>query len=192
MQQVIAPNLSTVVDRTYAVDDPGALYSRAEALLVARGFAVRQVEPPLAGRAGADFKAGLRGERDVVLDAVRRMIGKWMVIGGVVMTVLTLWVMVSGEQRYWVFDWLLTVEVLMGGIGLMQLRNPADRRRTVVEIVMEGQPGPTGGLRVAVQEGVGKVEDDVIFGWLPDEAIGVNADEIDALVTGTRQGEASA
>ncbi len=192
MQQTIVSDLSTVVDRTYAVDDPAALYSRAEALLVARGFAVQQVEPPLDGMAGADFKAGLRGERDVVLDAMRRMIGKWLVIGGVVMTVLTLWVMVSGEQRYWVFDWLLTVEVLMGGFGLMQLRNPPDRRRTVVEIAMEGQPGPAGGLRVAVQEGVGKVEDDVLFGWLSDEAIGVNADEIDALVAGTRQGEASA
>ena len=97
--------------------------------------------------------------------------------------------MVSGEQRYWVFDWLLTVEVLMGGFGLMQLRHPPDRRRTVVEIAMAGQDD---GLHVAVQEGVGRVEDDVIFDWLPNEPIGVKADEIDALVIGTGQGEAKA
>jgi hypothetical protein len=192
MQQAIVPNLSTVVDRTYTVDDPGALYSRAEALLTERGFAVQQAEPPIAGMSGPDFKAGLRGVRDVVVDARRRKFGKSLVIGGAVMTALTLGVMVSGEQRIWVIDWLLTVEVLMGGFGLMQLRNPADRRRTVVEIEIQGQPGPSGGLHVAVQEGVGKVEDDVIFDWLADEAIGVNADEIDALVTGTKQAEASA
>jgi hypothetical protein len=189
MQQAVVPNLFTVVDRTYPVDDPGAFYSRAEALLAGRGFAVQQVEPPLAGMAGTEFKGGLRGERDVVLDAVRRKIGKWMVIGGSVMTVLTLWVMVSGEQPYWVFDWLLTVEVLMGGIGLMQLRNPPNRRRTVVEIAMVGQAD---GLHVAVQEGIGKVEDDIIFDWLQGEPVDVKADEIDALVADTRRDQASA
>jgi hypothetical protein len=189
MQQAMAPNpskprLFTVVDRTYAVDDPGALYLRAEALLADRGFAVQQAEPPLTGMTGVQFKGGLRGERDVVLDAMRRKIGKWLVISGSVMTVLTLWVMVSGPQPYWVFDWLLTIEVLMGGFGLMQLRNPADRRRTVIEIAMAAQAD---GLHVAVQEGVGKVEDDIIFDWLEGEPIDVKADEIDALVADSKR-----
>ena len=189
MQQTVVPSLSTVIDRTYTVENPGALYSRAGELLADRGFAVQQVEPPLEGMAGEEFRAGLRGERDVVLDARRRKIGKSMVIAAASLTVITLWVMVSGEQRYWVLDWLLTVQVLMGGVGLMQLRNPADRRRTVVEIALAGQAD---GLRVAVHEGVGKVEDDVIFDWLPDEPIDVKAEEIEALVTNARQGEASA
>ena len=194
MQQAVVtnrskPRLSTVVDRTYLVDDPGALYLRAEALLADRGFSVQQVEPPLAGTAGAPFKGGLRGERDVVLDAIRRKVGKWLVISGSVMTVLTLWVMVSGPQPYWVFDWLLTIEVLMGGFGLMQLRNPADRRRTVIEIAMEVQAG---GLHVAVQEGVGKVEDDIIFDWLEGEPIDVKADEIEALVADSKRVQVSA
>jgi hypothetical protein len=189
MQQTVVPVLSTVIDRTYTLDNPGALYSSTEELLAERGYAVHQIEPPLAGMDGLEFRAGLRGERDVVLDAMRRKIGKWLVIGGALMTVITLWVMVSGEQRYWVFDWLLTVEVLMGGFGLMQLRNPADRRRTVVEIAMVGQAD---GLHIAVHEGVGKVEDDVIFDWLPDQPVNMKAEEIDALVTSVRQGEASA
>jgi hypothetical protein len=193
MQDAVVPNrpmpsLSTVVDRTYPVDDPGALYLRAEALLADHGFAVQQVEPPLVGMAGVQFKGGLRGERDVVVDAMRRKIGKWLVISASVMTVLTLWVMVSGPQPYWVFDWLLTIEVLMGGIGLMQLRNPADRRRTVVEIAMAGQAD---GLHVAVQEGVGKVEDDVIFDWLQGEPVAVQPNEIDALLSSTKRDEAS-
>ena len=77
----------------------------------------------------------------------------------------------------------------MGGIGLMQLRNPPNRRRTVVEIAMVGQAD---GLHVAVQEGIGKVEDDIIFDWLQGEPVDVKADEIDALVADTRRDEASA
>ena len=68
----------------------------------------------------------------------------------------------------------------------MQLRNPADRRRTVVEIAMAGQAD---GLHVAVHEGVGKVEDDVIFDWLPDEPVGMKTEDIEALVTKAKQGE---
>ena len=185
----MAPNLSTVVDRTYTVEDPAALYSRAKELLTERGFAVQETEAPLAGMADAEFKAGLRGERDVVLDAQRRKLGKWLLIGGSLMTVFTLFVMVSGEQRYWVLDWLLTVEVLMGGYGLMQLRNPPNRRRTVVEIAMAGQAE---GLHLTVQEGVGKVEEDVIFDWLPDEPADVKADEIEAIVSSTGRDEARA
>jgi hypothetical protein len=69
------------------------------------------------------------------------------------------------------------------------LRNPADRRRTVIEIAMEVQAG---GLHVAVQEGVGKVEDDIIFDWLEGEPIDVKADEIDALVADSKRVQVSA
>ena len=186
MQESIVPRLSTVVDRKYKVESPWAFYTCAVEFLAERGFAVQPVEPPLEGMAGSEFRAGLRGERDAVLDARRRSVGKAMVITGALLTVITLWVMVSGEQRYWVFDWLLTVQVLMGGVGLMQLRNPADRRRTVVEIAMAGQAD---GLHVAVHEGVGKVEDDVIFDWLPDEPVGMKTEDIEALVTKAKQGE---
>jgi hypothetical protein len=191
MQQAFsgASGLSSVVDRTYSVGDPGALFRGAERLLAGRGFAVQQVEPPLPGMTGTEFRAGLRGERDVVLDAKRRKIGKWLVIGGALMTAFTLAVIVSGEERYWVFDWLLTGEVLMGGYGLMQLRNPPDRRRTVVEIALAGEAS---GLHVAVQQGVGRVEDDVIFDWLADQPVDVKADEIDALVAEAGSSEASA
>lgn len=189
MQQTATANLAMVVDRTYPVTNPSALYSRVETLLSDHGFAVQQTEPPLAGMASAEFRGGLRGERDAVLDLRRRKIGKALVIGGAVMTVLTLWVMVTGERPYWVYDWLLTIEVLMGGFGLMQLRNPEDRRRTVVEIALTGEPD---GLRVAVQEGVGKVEGDAIFDWFDDEPDGLNADEIEALIQGTARDEATA
>lgn len=184
MQESIVPRLSTVVDQKYKVESPRAFYGCVAEFLAERGFSVQPVEPPLEGMAGPEFRAGLRGERDAVLDARRRSIGKAMVIIGALLTVITLGVMVSGEQRYWVFDWLLTVQVLMGGVGLMQLRNPADRRRTVVEIAMAGQAD---GLHVAVHEGVGKVEDDVIFDWLPDEPIGMKTEDIEALVTKTKR-----
>ncbi len=189
MQQTIASGLSTVVDRTYIVDDPSAFYLRTAGLLTELDFAVQLTEPLLDRKASAGFKAGLRGERDVVVDAMRRLMGKWLVIGAIFMTFLTLWAMVSGEERYWVLDWVLTAEVLMGGFGLMQLRNPADRRRTVVDIAMTGQAG---GLHVVVQEGLGKVEDDMIFKWLPDEPVAVKAYEIDALATDTQQVRGSA
>jgi hypothetical protein len=55
--------------------------------------------------------------------------------------------------------------------------------------VMEVQAG---GLHVAVQEGVGKVEDDIIFDWLEGEPIDVKADEIDALVADSKRVQVSA
>ena len=186
--QAIA-DLTTVVDHTYVVDNPQSLYERVSGGLGERGFAVQRTEPPLDGMAGADFRARLRGERDVVLDERRRLIGKALVIGSVLLVLFTLVLMVTGEERRFVLEWILTIEVVAGGYGLMLLKNPPARRRTVVEVALVGEAG---GVHVAVQEGVGIVEDDVIFDWVVDAPFAVAAEEIEALVQDAGRGEAKA
>jgi len=187
MQQAMVP--PTVIERTYDVRDGASLYRRFASWLAGRGFAVQQVEPPIDGARAAEFRGGLRGERDVVLDAQRRALGRGLLIAAAVLTVVTLFVMVGGEDRYWVLDWMLTVDVLMGGVGLMLLRRPPNRQRTVVEIAMEGHGD---GLRVEVREGVGQVEEDVIYRWVEGAPVEIEANDIDELVANTDRSEARA
>lgn len=196
MLHAMVPQFPTVIERTYPQQDVASLYQRFAGWLSGRGFAVQQTEPPPvapstgSGQALSEFRGGLRGERDVVLDAQRRALGRGLLIAGIIATVATLFVMTSGEERYLVLDWLLTIDVLMGGAGLMLLRKPANRQRTVVEVAILGEGDA---LRVEVREGVGQVEDDTIFEWVEGAPAELREDEIDALVrnAGSR-GEATA
>jgi hypothetical protein len=195
MQQAMVNQLPTVIERTYAGQDGVSLYKRFAGWLASRGFAVQQTEPPLvdpsrsSGQAPSEFRGGLRGERDVVLDAQRRALGKGLLISAALLTVVSLFVMVSGEDRYWVIDWLLTIDVVMGGVGLMLLRRPPDHQRTVVEVAIEGRGDS---LRVEVREGVGQVEDGTIYKWVEGAEDAVGAEDIDALVTNAGPSEAYA
>ena len=193
MLHAMVPPFPTIIERTYSEKDAASLYQRFAGWLAGRGFAVQQTEPPPGGPAtgsgqpSAEFRGGLRGERDVVVDAQRRALGRGLLISAAILTVATLFVMVSGEQRYWVLDWLMTIDVLMGGAALMLLRKPANRQRTVVEVAIVGQRE---GLRVEVREGVGQVEDDAIFEWVDGAPAEVDASDIDALVTNAGASEA--
>jgi hypothetical protein len=181
-------DLTTITDETYAIDNPAAAYAGVSWRLEERGFAVQHTEPPLVNANSADFRGRLRGERDVVLDARKRKIGKWLVLGNIALVLFTLALMVTGEWRY-VFDWVLTIEVVAGGYGLMLLRHPPERRRTVVEFSLVGEAD---GVRAIVQEGVGIVEDHVIFDWVRDAPVAVTAAEIEALVLKGGRSEARA
>ena len=179
-------NMTNVVDQAYAIDNPAAAYAAVSWGLEERGFAVQYTEPPLVSATPADFRGRLRGECDVVLDAKRRRIGKSLVIGSLAMVVLTLVMIVTGEERRFVLEWILTIEVVAGGYGLMLLKNPPARRRSVIDVALVGG---SDGVRVTAHEGVGIVEDDVIFDWVRDAPIAVTAAELEALVlNGGRSG----
>jgi hypothetical protein len=182
-------NMTNVVDEAYAIDDPAAAYARVSWGLEERGFAVQYTEPPLVSATSADFHGRLRGERDVVLDAQRRQIGKGLVLGSLAMVGVTLAVIVSGEERRWLLEWLLTIEVVVGGYGLMLLRNPPARRRSVIDVALVGG---SDGVRVTAGEGVGIVEDDVIFDWVRDAPVAVTAAELESLVLDGGRSEAKA
>ena len=171
--------LTTVVDRTFAVDGQ-RLYQRLGTHLAERGFDVRQTEPPEAGSRPEEFRAGLRAERDVVLDATKRKVGKGLVIAGVLLTLLTLALMVTGEERRFVLEWLLTIEVIGGGYGLMLLKNPTMRRRTTVDVTLVGGAG---GAHVLAREATGKVEDDVGFEWIDDPPRAITETDVEALAS---------
>ena len=168
-----------IVDRTFASDGQ-TLYQRLAALLTQRGFDVHQTEPPEAGVSAETFRGGLRAERDVVLDATKRKIGKWLVIVGAVMTAFTLAVVVSAGER-WFLEWLLTIEVIGGGYGLMLLKKPPDWRRTTLDVSLTGEPG---GAHVLAREGTGRVEDDVVYEWLEGSSPLITEADVEALVSG--------
>jgi len=110
-------------------------------------------------------------------------------IGSLAMVVLTLAMIVTGEERRFVLEWILTIEVVAGGYGLMLLKNPPARRRSVIDVALVGG---SDGVRVTAHEGVGIVEDDVIFDWVRDAPIAVTAAELEALVLDGGQSEAKA
>ncbi|MDA1035396.1 MAG: hypothetical protein O3B65_00775 [Chloroflexi bacterium] len=167
----------TIVDRTFASDGQ-TLYQRLGALLAQRGFNVQQTEPPEAGANADTFRGGLRAERDIVLDATKRRVGKWMVIVGAVMTGLTLALMVSGVDSRWLLEWLLTIEVIGGGYGLKLIKDPPDWRRTTLDVSLVGEPG---GAHVLAREGTGKVEDDVVFEWIEGSSLLITEADVEAL-----------
>ena len=171
--------LATIVDRTFA-SDGRTLYQRIAALLAQRGFDVRQTEPPEAGTSADAFRGSLRAERDVVLDATKRKVGKWMVIVGAVMTVLTLALIVTGVETRWLLEWLLTIEVIGGGYGLKLIKNPPARRRTTVDVSLVGEAG---GAHVLARGATGKVEDDVVFQWLESSSPPITEADVEALAS---------
>ena len=70
---------------------------------------------------------------------------------------------------------------------------------TAVQLIVQQGPqlpglfnGGVDGVHVAVREGVGKVEQDVIFDWVADAPVAVAAEEIEALVLDLERAEAGA
>jgi len=175
---------TTIVDRTFSFDGP-ILYQRLGALLAQRGFDVRETEPPDVDATAGAFRGSLRGVRDVVLDASKRRIGKGMAIVGAAMTVVTLSLMVTGVDSRWLLEWLLTIEVLGGGYGLMLIKNPPDLRRTTLVVSLTGKAN---GAHVLAREGTGKVENDVVFEWLEGSPLLITEADVEALTLSEAQG----
>ena len=170
----------TIVDRSFASDGQ-MLYQHLWALLTQRGFDVQQTGEPEADRNAGNFHGSLRAERDVVLDATKRAVGRWMVIVGSVMTALTLALMVTGVETRWLLEWLLTIEVIGGGYGLKLIKNPPDWRRTTIDLRLIDGPD---GAHVFAREETGKVEDNVVFQWVEGATNPITEADVEALVSG--------
>ena len=101
------------------------------------------------------------------------------------MTVVTLSLMVTGVDSRWLLEWLLTIEVLGGGYGLMLIKNPPDLRRTTLVVSLTGKAN---GAHVLAREGTGKVENDVVFEWLEGSPLLITEADVEALTLSEAQG----
>ena len=111
-----------VWERTYPSTSPGALAQAIGGLLAAQGC---RVDSPSA--------SAMVGVCDLVQEARRRRVGKALLGTGVALAVVILLMMVSGVTDRALLEWVMTIDVLVGGFGLVQLRYPpqagAPRRR---------------------------------------------------------------
>ena len=185
MQRVESAELSATLDREVHSVEPVRLYSAAADLLRERGYRVEETEGPgvEAEPRGLEaeprgFAATLRGERDTVLDARRRRRGNMLVGGAVLLTLVTFALMVTGEERRFVIEWLLTIDVLMGGLGLMFLKDPPKQVRSVVEVRVTG--GGTD-ARLGIREGRCRIEEGRVIEWMPGEGVELGETELDGL-----------
>jgi hypothetical protein len=138
-------------------------------MLSAEGYRVDDSDP-----------SHLVGRRDVVLDLRRRLMGKIAIGVAVILTLITLGLFIVGVTNVTLLDWILTVQVLIGGAGLMQLRHPPNWQRRMVDVRFTAD-ADTDSVRVHVFEGVGKVEDDTLFQWLKGETAEVREEIIGEL-----------
>ena len=165
-------------ERAFRSAAPSALFHAVAALLVDRGYRVEESEPSSADDSMRDFSGGLHAVRETVLDARRRQIGKAAVIGAVVLTFTTLGLVVSLLETRWILEWLLTIIVIGGGLGLSQLRNPPKRVRRIVDVRFTASDQD---VTLSVREGVGRVDEAGLSEWLAGEVAEIGEAEIDEL-----------
>ena len=156
-----------VWERTYPSTSPGALAQAIGGLLAAQGC---RVDSPSA--------SAMVGVCDLVQEARRRRVGKALLGTGVALAVVILLMMVSGVTDRALLEWVMTIDVLVGGFGLVQLRYPPRRVRRVVDVQLAPEAG---GARVRVSEGVGMVEDDTLAGWLSGESAELREEAVSEL-----------
>ena len=156
-----------VWERTYASASPGALAQAIGGLLAAHGC-----------RVDGSSASAMVGVCDLVQEARRRRIGKILLGTGVALAVVILLMMVSGVTDRALLEWVMTIDVLVGGFGLVQLRYPPRRVRRVVDVQLAPEAG---GARVRVSEGVGMVEDDTLVGWLTGETAELREEAVSEL-----------
>jgi hypothetical protein len=154
VKRVETAELYATLDREVPAVEPLRLYSAAAGLLRERGYRVQ------------------------VLDARRRRRGKILVWAAVLLTLVTFALMVTGEERRFVIEWLLTIDVLMGGVGLMFLKDPPKHVRRVVEVRVTG--GGTD-ARLAIREGLCRMEEGRVIEWTQSEGAELGETELDGL-----------
>jgi hypothetical protein len=143
-------------------------------LLVDRGYVVESTPE------------SVRAVQEMVLDARRRKMGKLIVGSMVALTLFTLGLIVSLVEDRTLLEWLLTIIVVFGGYGLMQLREPPKVVRHVVEVHLAEDAGQA---TLGVREGVGRVELDQVIEWLPQETPEIDEEQMDALARQVAGGE---
>jgi hypothetical protein len=172
-------------ERAYTRVSAAPVFRAVAAMLTERGFDVRETEPPVAESDDGKFRAALRGVRDVVLDARRRFYGKLLLAGSALMTLVTFWLIVSLVDDRALLEWLLTIIVIVGGYGLMQLKEPPKRMRRIVDVRLTGGHGD---CTLSVGEGVCLVEDERAVEWPDGETAEIDHRQIADLVWRTREG----
>jgi hypothetical protein len=148
--------------RTMPATDPEALYVGVAEALDEGGFQISETRP--SSDDGTVSALSLVGIRETVLDARGRFWGKVALASAIVMVGITLVLVVSGEERRFILEWLLTIEVIVGGVALTRFKDPPKVLRRVVEVRFEGGAGDT---HLSVREGVGRV-DEGRSGWYAD------------------------
>ncbi len=181
---------------------PAQVFEAVVRLLLDSGFHLNETEAPSTGAGPGTFSAALRGVRDRVVDAEQRRRGKIMLAGAgaIVLAVLVAVAMGAGDSRE-ILSPTLLVSVVLGGMGLNKLRNPADIVRRLVDVRVRegvGEPGaegetPTRGVLLTVREGVGRAEGDMLLEWIPGEQAEFDQGRFDELIESFvpgKQGEA--
>lgn len=156
-----------LLERDVRAESPEQVYQAVAGLLQGQGYSIRETDPPPAG--ASRFRGSFRAIRDTVLDADKRRQGYIMLAAGAAITLVMLVVYITEltTNRFLASAPLLPA-VLLGGLGLSRLREPAQRVRQVVVTRFEAL-GAGGGLHLTVQAGVGRAEgEDSVSGWLEE------------------------
>ena len=171
---------------------PAQVFEAAMRLLLDRGFRLNQTEAPSTDAEPGGFSAGLRGVRDQVVDAEQRRRGKLMLAGAgaIVLAVLVAVAAGAGDSRE-ILSPTLLVAVVLGGMGLNKLRNPADIVRRLVDVRVRDGAGEAGtdAVLLTVREGVGRAEGDLLLEWLPGEQAEIDQRRFDELIESFAPGE---
>jgi len=161
-----APGPQRTWERAFPQVTLANLLAAVGRLLVDRGYVVESTAE------------GMRAVQETVLDARRRKMGKIIVGSMAGLTLFTLGLIVSLVEDRTVLEWLLTIIVVLGGYGLMQLREPPKLVRHVVEVHGSDDGGQA---TLGVREGVGRVELDQVIEWLPQGTPEIDEEQMDAL-----------
>jgi hypothetical protein len=161
-----APGPQPTWERAFPQVALDSLLEAVGRLLADRGYAVESTAE------------SVRAVQETVLDARRRRIGKIIVGGMVALTLFTLGLIVSLVESRTILEWLLTIIVIFGGYGLMQLREPPKLVRHVVEVHLADDAGQA---TLGIREGVGRVELGQVIEWLPQETPEIDEEQMDAL-----------
>ena len=157
------------LERDVRADSPQQVYLAVAGLLREQGYSIRETEPAPADARAGGFRGGFRAIRDTVLDADKRRHGYLMLAAGGVITVIMLvvYALQLTDNRILASAPLLPA-VILGGLGLGRLREPAQRIRRLVDTRFE-VAGP-GKLHLILLTGVGHAEgEDAVDGWIEQD-----------------------
>ncbi len=179
MLSVETEGLPRAWERAFRVGTPQPFFQAVADLLRSRGYDVEETEPPTAEADAANFRGGLRGVSETAINARRRKQGKLLLAAAVAAMLVMLALLTQGYQERSVMSPPLVAIVVLGGMGLSRLRDPARSMRRIVDVLLEGDSGD---MRLSVQAGAGETEGDGMIEWDPGESLGLGEEEFDELI----------
>ncbi len=141
-------------------------------LLAARGF--KRSDSP---------DAGATWVRDTVLDAAYRRTGKVRLAGAgvLIMVVLIAIALGAGDSRELLSPILLGA-VVLGGMGLNRLKDPAKIHRRIVRVEVQAATGESDEVQLRVHEGVARAEGELTLEWLDDTVAEIDESTYEELI----------